>query len=87
MGLDPNEEMLAVARRKNAAIEWRVGRAESVPFPNETFDAVVSQFGLMFFEDPRAALREMMRVMRPGGRLAVAVCDSLDHSPGLHRVR
>ena len=82
VGLDPSDEMLTVARRKNATIEWRVGRAESVPFPNETFDAVVSQFGLMFFEDPRGALREMMRVMRPGGRLAVAVCDSLDHSPG-----
>ena len=82
VGLDPNEEMLAVARRKNARIEWRDGRAESLPFLNESFDAVVSQFGFMFFEDRRAALREMMRVLRPGGRLAVAVCDSLDHSLG-----
>jgi SAM-dependent methyltransferase len=82
VGLDPNEEMLAVARRKNAAIEWRVGRAESIPFSSESFDAVVSQFGFMFFEDRRAALREMMRVLRPGGRLAVAVCDALEHSPG-----
>lgn len=81
-GLDPNEQMLNVARRKNDRIEWRVGRAESIPFPDETFDAVASQFGLMFFEDKRAGLREMMRVARPGGRLAVAVCDALDHSPG-----
>jgi ubiquinone/menaquinone biosynthesis C-methylase UbiE len=76
------EEMLAVARGKNSAIEWRVGRAESIPFSSESFDAVVSQFGFMFFEDRRAALREMMRVLRPGGRLALAVCDALDHSPG-----
>jgi SAM-dependent methyltransferase len=81
-GLDPNEDMLAVARRKNARIEWRDGRAESLPFPDESFDAVVSQFGLMFFDDQRTALREMMRVLKPGGRMAVAVWDSLDHSPG-----
>lgn len=74
--------MLVVARRKRAPIEWREGRAESLPFPDGSFDAVVSQFGMMFFDDRRAALREMMRVLRPGGRLTVAVCDSLDHSPG-----
>lgn len=81
-GLDPNDEMLAVARRKNARVEWRSGRAESLPFPAATFDRVVSQFGFMFFEDRPTALREMMRVMRPGGRMALAVCDALDHSPG-----
>lgn len=82
VGLDPNPDMLAVARRKRPAIEWRDGRAEALPFPDRSFDAVVSQFGVMFFEDKPGALREMMRVLRPGGRLAVAVCDTLDHSPG-----
>jgi ubiquinone/menaquinone biosynthesis C-methylase UbiE len=81
-GLDPSDEMLAVARRKRDTIEWRFGRAESIPFPNESFNAVVSQFGIMFFENPAGALREMMRVLQPGGRLAVAVCDALENSPG-----
>lgn len=81
-GLDINEDMLAVARRKSTRIAWQHGRAESLPFPDASFDRVVSQFGLMFFEDRVAALREMMRVLRPGGRLVVAVCDALDHSPG-----
>jgi SAM-dependent methyltransferase len=81
-GLDPNSDMLAVARRKSSWIEWRDGRAEALPWPGETFDAVVSQFGMMFFDSPSDALREMMRVLRPGGHLAVAVCDALDHSPG-----
>jgi SAM-dependent methyltransferase len=82
VGLDPNEEMLAVARGKPARVDWRVGRAESLPFPDASFDAVVSQFGMMFFEDRAAALREMLRVLKPGGRLAVAVCGDLDESPG-----
>ena len=81
-GIDPNDEMLAVAHGKDTRVEWKNGRAESLPFPDASFDRVVSQFGLMFFEDRPAALREMMRVLRPGGRLAVAVCDALDHSPG-----
>lgn len=81
-GVDPNADMLAVARRKSTRIEWREGRAESLPFPDRSFDAVVSQFGMMFFDDRPAALGEMMRVLRPDGRIAVAVCDTLDHSPG-----
>lgn len=82
LGLDANPGMLAVARRKHPDIEWLHGRAESLPFADASFDAVVSQFGLMFFEDRVAALREMKRVLRPGGRMAVAVCDALDRSPG-----
>lgn len=82
VGTDANPDMLEVARRKTAPIEWQKGRAESLPFADDQFDVVVSQFGLMFFDDRPAALREMARVLRPGGRLAVAVFDSLDHSPG-----
>src|SRR5262245_24281177 len=80
--LDVNDGMLAVARRRAPQLEWRQGRAEALPIEPRSFDAVVSQFGLMFFEDRAAALGEMMRVLRPGGRLAVAVWDSLERSPG-----
>ncbi len=73
VGLDASAEMLAVARRKAPAIEWRQGRAEALPFASDSFDAAVSQFGLMFFEDRRAALQEMLWTVRRGGRLAVAV--------------
>ena len=82
VGLDPSGDMLGVARRKSNRIEWQEGRAEAIPLPDASFDAVVSQFGFMFFEDCATGLREMMRVLRPGGRLAVAVCDALEHSPG-----
>lgn len=82
VGLDINAGMLAVARRKEPAVDWREGRAESLPFEDGAFDAVVSQFGLMFFEDKPGALREMTRVVKPGGRLAVAVWDALERSEG-----
>jgi SAM-dependent methyltransferase len=81
-GLDRNEGMLAMARRIAPAVEWKMGRAEQLPFPDASFDAVVSQFGLMFFDDRVQALREMWRVLTPGGQLAVAVWDRLENSPG-----
>lgn len=82
VGLDANPEMLAVARRKPVSVEWLEGTAEALPLPDDSFDAVVSQFGFMFFEDKSMALREMMRVLKPGRRLAVAVCDAIENSPG-----
>lgn len=81
-GLDINDGMLDVARRSAPEIDWRQGEAEALPFADETFNAVVSQFALMFFADRVRALGEMWRVLRPGGRLAVAVWDRLDQSPG-----
>ncbi len=76
-GLDANPGMLAVARERAPDLTWQRGTAESLPFPDGSFDAVVSQFGLMFFTDRRAAIREMRRVLRPGGRAAIAVWDGL----------
>jgi SAM-dependent methyltransferase len=80
-GLDPGPGMLTVARELAPAIDWRQGTAESLPFADQSFDRVVSQFGLMFFADRLQALREMLRVVRPGGRMVVAVWDSLENSP------
>jgi SAM-dependent methyltransferase len=81
-GLDRNAGMLAVARTKAGGIDWVEGMAESLPMRDATFDAVVSQFGLMFFEDRVGALREMRRVLKPGGRMAVAVWAALRDTPG-----
>jgi ubiquinone/menaquinone biosynthesis C-methylase UbiE len=80
-GLDLNPGMLSVAARIAPGITWQQGSAEALPFGDRSFDAVVSQFGLMFFTDRRAALQQMLRVMVPGGRLAVAVWGSLDDNP------
>ncbi len=82
IGLDINDGMLAVAYEKAPDIEWRHGAAEALPFADNTFDAVVSQFGLMFFADRETAVSEMIRVLKPGGYLAVAVWDSLENTPG-----
>lgn len=80
-GLDPGPGMLAVARQLEPRVDWQQGTAESLPFEDGSFDAVVSQFGLMFFTDRRQALQEMLRVLAPGGRLAVAVWEALENSP------
>ncbi len=81
VGLDPNPGMLAVAEGLTPEIDWKRGVAESLPFPDKSFDTVVSQFGLMFFSDRHQAVREMLRVLSPGGRLVVAVWDSLTNIP------
>jgi ubiquinone/menaquinone biosynthesis C-methylase UbiE len=81
-GLDMNESMLEVAARKAPWIEWRNGRAEALPFESNSFDAVVCQFGLTFFENPPLAIKEMERVLHPGGHLAVAVWAPIEKSPG-----
>ena len=81
-GLDPNPGMLAVAESITSRAEWREGMAEELPFEDDSFDVVVSQFGLMFFSDRKAALQELVRVLVPGGRLVVSVFDSLDNNPG-----
>jgi SAM-dependent methyltransferase len=89
VGVDPNRGMLEVARnrahvhdRTSTGVTWLEARAGVMPFLDETFDAVACQFGLMYFEDKVAAIREMLRILRPGGRLALTVWDALEVCPG-----
>jgi ubiquinone/menaquinone biosynthesis C-methylase UbiE len=75
-GLDPNPAMLAVARSTTppgTTIEWHQASAESMPLPEASFDAVLCQIGLQFVPDKHAAVREMRRVLVPGGRLIFSV--------------
>lgn len=82
VGIDINDGMLKIARSKTSSIEWLNAPAEKLPFNDNHFDCVVSQFGLMYFENTESAIQEMMRVLNQDGSLAVAVWDKLDNNPG-----
>jgi SAM-dependent methyltransferase len=76
-GLDLTPELLDQARENSRIaqtqqIVWTEGDAENLPYPDMSFDVVVSQFGHMFAPRPEVALTEMRRVLRPGGRVAFA---------------
>ena len=83
VGLDLNEAMLTVARRVRPDLDWRQGNAASMPFADESFDVALCQSGLMFVPDPAAAVGEMSRVVRPGGRVAAQVWSSLDRQTAI----
>ena len=75
-GLDVNPGMLAVARSHtppDTSIEWHQANADSMPLPDEAFDVVFCQMGLQFINSKLAALREMRRVLKPGGRALLNV--------------
>jgi ubiquinone/menaquinone biosynthesis C-methylase UbiE len=84
-GLDLNPGMLAVARgvlSEGASVEWMEGSALELPFPSGRFDAVLCQLGLQFFPDQPKALREMRRVVRDSGRIALSVYSPIERTPG-----
>ncbi len=81
-GLDFSSEMLSVAREQNPAVEFREGDAEDLPFPNEQFDAVVMNFGLLHMANPEKALAEACRVLRSGGKIASTVWATADRAIG-----
>ncbi len=75
-GLDLTPELLAIAEQHAAEegyddITWKVGDAEELPFPDGTFDVVVSSCGLMFAPDQQKVANEVARVTKRGGRVAI----------------
>ena len=85
VSVDLNSKMLDVARKHTptggAPVEWRQGDAASLPCPDADFDIVLCQQGLQFFPDKLGALREMYRVLKPGGILGICVWRAIEHSP------
>jgi SAM-dependent methyltransferase len=84
LATDLNDAMLAHAATVNGAlpgVTYQQADALDLAFEDGTFDAVVCQFGIMFFPDKAAGMREMTRVLKPGGVLALNVWESLDRNP------
>src|SRR5262245_36799902 len=80
-GLDLNEAMLTVARRIRPDVEFRRGNAMELPFPDDAFDVVTCQAGLMFVPEPDRAIREMARVVTPEGTVGLQVWDRRSEQP------
>ena len=85
-GIDLAESMLAVASRKAKAREmshvtFRTGDATALPFDAASFDAVISRFCLMFLPEITKALKDMVRVLKPGGYVAAAVWSAPEKNP------
>lgn len=79
-GVDLSEEMMAIARRKVESGKWRVADAEQLPFPDESFDAVTCAFGVRNFVHLEQGLHEMLRVLKPGGRMVILELATPDSS-------
>lgn len=75
-GVDIAEGLLKAARQlskeEGLSIDWQLGDAEKLPFGDASFDGAISTFGIMFATNQDAAISELARVVRPGGRVAVA---------------
>jgi SAM-dependent methyltransferase len=85
-GIDPIPEMVAGARRAAHGLglgnaQFEVAGADHLPFADNMFDAVVSRFGVMFFPSPVDGVREMLRVLKLGRKVALAVWHSVESNP------
>lgn len=84
--IDLSENMLGVARNICPDVEFRQANAMNLPFEDASFDVAVSSFVLMFVPEPERVVREMLRVLKPNGRLFVAVWESLQQNPAYSRL-
>jgi SAM-dependent methyltransferase len=85
-GADLIEAAKAGAAEAELEIDFRVADAEQLPFENQSFDAVISTYGVMFVRDPEAAAAELARVCRPGGRIGLATWPADGTIAGLFKV-
>ncbi len=86
VGADPSAAMIEKARhvasrRSLNNVRFEVAGVDSMPFPDDHFDAVVSRFGVMFFPSPANGIREMLRVLKPGKTMSLAAWHYLDNNP------
>jgi len=86
IGIDPVAEMVAAARRAAQRVgignvQFEVASGENLPFADNTFDSAISRFGIMFVPSPMNAVRETLRVLKPGRKLALAVWHHADRNP------
>jgi ubiquinone/menaquinone biosynthesis C-methylase UbiE len=75
VGIDIAAAMVTLAARLHPQVEFRVGNAEALPFPDNAFDAAVGNFVMLHLAHPERAAAEFFRVVAPGGRLALTVWD------------
>ncbi len=75
VAVDPSAPFVAANRQRNPGVEVHQGSAEELPFDSERFDVALAQLVVHFMSDPVAGLREMARVVRPGGVVAACVWD------------
>jgi SAM-dependent methyltransferase len=73
--IDPSESFVGATRQRFPEADVRAGRAEALPYADDTFDVALAQLVVHFMDDPIGGLREMGRVTRPGGTVAACVWD------------
>ncbi len=74
VGIDISEEMLAIARQKlhnSSSVSFQVSSASALPFPDQSFDVIVSANAFHYFDDPVTALTEVKRVLKPNGKAVI----------------
>jgi ubiquinone/menaquinone biosynthesis C-methylase UbiE len=81
VGVDVNRVMVALGAHLDPAVDWQVADAGALPLADASVDVWCCQQGLQVVPDRRAVLAEARRVLRPNGRLAVAVWRAIDDNP------
>jgi len=79
-GVDMSGEMVALARRRSSEVRFLQADADELPFPDSSFDALVGNFVINHLPTPERAIREFVRVLAPGGEIALSTWDLPEHN-------